>query len=128
VKNWKAILAFVAVFILGTIAGGAFTEAAAAKRLLRVLHGRPALTAEQVTRRLTRQLRLDPGQTEQMLTLVQAAQAQITDARQQCVPRVLAALDDFDAKARVILRPNQAEQFDKLVAERKARWANYKGD
>jgi len=127
-KNWKAILAFVVVFILGMIAGGALTGVAAARRLHRVLHGRPAFTAEQVTRRLTRQLRLDPGQRDQILRLVQAAQVQITDARQQCVPHVLAALDDFDAKARVLLRPDQVEKFDKLVAERKAKWANYKSD
>jgi Spy/CpxP family protein refolding chaperone len=127
-KNWKAILGVAVVFLLGMTAGAFLTGAAAARRLHRVLHGQPAFTAQQVTRRLTRQLRLDPTQRDQMLTLVQAAQVQITDARQQCVPHVLAALDDFDAKARLVLRPDQAEKFDKLVADRKAKWANYKGD
>ena len=127
-KNWKAILALVVVFILGMIAGGSLMSASAAKRLQRVLHGQTAYTAQEVTSRLSRKLHLDPSQRAQMLTLVRAAQAHITDARKQCVPQVLAALDDFDAKARILLRPNQVEKFDKLVAERKARWANYKGD
>jgi uncharacterized protein YneF (UPF0154 family) len=127
-KNWKAILGVVAVFLLGVTAGAFLTGAAAAKRLQRVLHGQTAFTAEQITRRLTHQLRLDPTQREQVLVLVQGAQAQITDARSQCLPRILGALDDFDAKARVVLRPDQLEKFDKLVADRKARWANYKSD
>ncbi len=127
-KNWKAILGVVIVFVLGMTAGAFLTGAAGAKRLQRVLHGQTAFTAEEITRRLSRQLRLDAAQREQMLPLVQAAQAQITDARSQCQPRVLAALDDFDAKARVMLRADQLEKFDKLVAERKAKWANYKSD
>jgi hypothetical protein len=127
-KNWKAILALVAVFILGMIAGGSLVSASTAKRLHRLMRGQTAFTAQEVTGRLSRQLRLDPSQRAQMLTLVRAAQAQITDARKQCVPQVLAALDDFDAKARVVLRPDQMEKFDKLVADRKARWANYKSD
>ncbi len=123
-KNWKAILALVAVFALGMIAGGSLMTASTAKRLHRLMRGQTAFTAQEVTRRLTRQLRLDSGQRDQMLTLVEAAQVQITNARKQCVPQVLAALDDFDAKARPILRPDQVERFDKLVADRKARWAN----
>jgi hypothetical protein len=121
-KNWKAILALVAVFILGMIAGGSLVSASTAKRLHRLMRGQTAFTAQEVTGRLSRQLRLDPSQRAQMLTLVRA------DARKQCVPQVLAALDDFDAKARVVLRPDQMEKFDKLVADRKARWANYKSD
>jgi hypothetical protein len=127
-KNWKAILGVVVVFLLGMTAGWFLTRAAAAKRLHRVLHGQTAFTAEEITRRLSRQLRLDAAQREQMLPLVQAAQTQIRDARTQCQPKVLAALDDFDAKARVVLRPEQLEKFDKLVADRKAKWANYKSD
>ncbi len=127
-KNWKAILAMVVVFLLGVLTGGLCTRTIAVRRLQRVLHGNTVFTAEQITHRLTRQLRLDPTQRDQMLTLVEAAQVQITDARKECLPKVQAALDDFDAKARPILRPDQFEKFDKLVAERKARWANYKSD
>jgi len=127
-KNWKAILGVVVVFLLGMTAGAFLTDAAAAKRLHRVLHGQTAFTAEEITRRLSRQLLLDAAQRQQMLGLVQAAQVQITDARRQCQPRVLTALDNFDAKARVVLRPDQLERFDKLVADRKAKWANYKSD
>jgi hypothetical protein len=127
-KNWKAILGVVVVFLLGMTAGAFLTGTAAAKRLHRVLHGQTAFTAEEITRRLSRQLRLDAAQRQQMLPLIQGAQAQITDARKQCLPTVLAALDDFDAKARVVLRADQLEKFDKLVADRKAKWANYKSD
>ena len=127
-KNWKAILGVVIVFALGMTAGAFLTGAVAARRLHRVLHGQTAFTAQEITRRLSWRLRLDAAQREQMLPLVQAAQAQITDARSQCQPKVLAALDDFDVKARVVLRPDQLEKFDKLIADRKAKWANYKSD
>lgn len=126
-KNWKAILGVVVVFLLGMTTGAFLMRDAAARRLQRVLHGQTAFTAE-ITRWWSRQLRLDAAQREQVLTLVQAAHVQITDARSQCQPKVLAALDDFYAKARVVLRPDQLERFDKLVADRKAKWANYKSD
>jgi periplasmic protein CpxP/Spy len=127
-KNWKAILGVVVVFLLGMTAGAFLADAAAAKRLHRVLHGQTAFTAEEIARWWSRQLSLDAAQREQVLTLVQAAHVQITDARTQCQPKVLAAMDDFYVKARVVLRPDQLEKFDKLVADRKAKWANYKSD
>ncbi|HTS19061.1 MAG TPA: hypothetical protein VMP11_15915 [Verrucomicrobiae bacterium] len=127
-KNWKAILALLIVFILGMIAGGFVVGASATRRLHRLMRGQTAFTAQEVTGRLSRQLRLDATQRDQMLALVQAAQVEITGARKQCMPQVLKALDDFDAKARVILRPEQAERFDKLVADRRAKWANDKSD
>lgn len=127
-KNWKAILGVIVVFLLGMAAGVFGTRAVAVKRLQRVLHGQTVFTAEEITRRLSWQLHLDAAQRQQILALVQAAQVQITDARSQCQPKILAALDDFDVKARPILRPDQVEKFDKLVAERKAKWANYKSD
>ena len=98
-KIWKTILALVAVFVLGMIAGGFVVGASGARRLHRVMHGQTVFTAEEVTRRLSRQLHLDQAQRDQILPLVEAAQAQITDARKQCVPHVLSAIDDFDAKA-----------------------------
>ncbi|MGD0059965.1 MAG: hypothetical protein ABSD58_11155 [Verrucomicrobiia bacterium] len=127
-KNWKAILGVVVVFLLGMTTGAFLMRTAAARRLQRVLHGQTAFTAEEITGWWSRQLRLDAAQREQVLTLVQAAHVQITDARTQCQPKVLAALDDFYVKARVVLRPDQLEKFDKLVADRKAKWANYKSD
>jgi hypothetical protein len=127
-KNWKAILGVVVVFLLGMTTGAFLMRTVAARRLQRVLHGQTAFTAEEITGWWSRQLRLDAAQREQVLTLVQAAHVQITDARTQCQPKVLAALDDFYVKARVVLRPDQLEKFDKLVADRKAKWANYKSD
>jgi len=127
-KNWKAILGVVVVFLLGMTTGAFLTGAAGAKRLQRVLHGQTAFTAEEITRRLSRQLRLDASQREQLLGIVQASQAQITEARTACQPKVRAALDDFYTKARVIMRPDQLERYDKVVADHKAKWANYKSD
>ncbi|HVM60591.1 MAG TPA: hypothetical protein VMV72_06955 [Verrucomicrobiae bacterium] len=127
-KNWKAILALVLVFVLGMVAGGSFVSARATKRLHRLMRGQTAFTAKEVTWLLSRRLHLDRAQRNQILPLVEAAQVQITDARKQCVPQVLKAFDDFDAKARVLLRPDQAEKLDQLTADRKARWANDKGN
>ena len=46
--------------------------------------------------------------------------------RKQIQPLIEDLLSRSEAKVRVLLRPDQQEKFDKLVAERKARWAQSK--
>jgi hypothetical protein len=47
--------------------------------------------------------------------------------RKQIQPQVEDLLTRSEAKVRVLLRPDQQEKFDKLIAERKAQWAQSNG-
>ena len=122
-KTWKAILGVVLVFLLGAVAGGLVVGARAAKRLHRVLHGGTAFTAQEIVRPLAWHLGLDASQREQVLKIVEVSQAKIVDARKQCQPQIHAAVDESIAETRAVLRPDQAEKFDKMVAERRAKWS-----
>ena len=120
-KNWKAILGVIAVFLLGMIAGSLITFGVI-RQMFQLGHG-PQARTDFIVRKLSWELRLDAPQREQLRGIVQEGQQEMKPVRQQMHPQVEAILDRADARIRAILRPNQVEKFDKLVAERKAKWA-----
>ena len=119
-KNWKAILSVIAVFLLGTLAGSLITFGVL--RQLFPLGRGPQAKADFIVRKLSWELWLDAPQREQLRAIVQDGQQEMKPVRQQMHPQVEAILDVADMRIRAILRPNQVEKFDKLVAERKAKW------
>lgn len=120
-KNWKAIIGVIAVFVLGGFAGGFTTIAVVRHRLVRG-HG-SQMRADFIVRWLSWELRLDHDQREQLRGIVNEGQTQMRAVRKQIQPQIEEVLGQSEAKVRAILRPDQQEKFNKLVAERKARWA-----
>ena len=120
-KNWKAIVGVITVFLLGLIAGSLLTFGAI-RQMFQLGHG-PQARTDFIVRKLSWELWLDAQQREQLRGIVQEGQQEMTAVRQQMHPQVEAILNRADAKVRAILRPNQVEKFDKLVAERKAKWS-----
>jgi len=121
-KNWKAVVGIIAVFLLGVIGGGLVTLGVIRHR---VPFGRgPQAMTNFIVRRLSWDLRLDAQQREHLRGIVQESQQEMKAVRQQVRPQVETILDRADTRIRAILRPNQVERFDKLVAERKAKWAD----
>jgi uncharacterized protein YneF (UPF0154 family) len=125
-KNWKAILGVVLVFLLGSAAGGLVTMRCMKKRIERVVHGEPMFTADEVVRHMSRRLRLDAAQRDQIRAIVVDTQAQMSAVRKQCQPQVRAVIDEAIAKTRPILRPDQLEKFDKFIAERRRAWQDHR--
>jgi|SRR5579862_831754 len=120
-KNWKAILGVIAIFILGGLAGSITTIGLVRHRLVSG-HG-PQMMADLIVRRLSWELRLDRDQRAQLRTIVTEGQEELRAIRKQIQPQVEEQLTRAEGKVRAILRPDQQEKFDKLIAERKARWA-----
>jgi hypothetical protein len=85
-------------------------------------HGTEAI-ANVIVRRLSWELRLDRVQREQLRAIVRDRQQEIKAVRRQVQPQIEDILSRSEAEVRAILRPRQQEKFDKLVAERKAKWA-----
>jgi hypothetical protein len=123
-KNWKAIVGVFAVFVLGALAGSITTIGIVRHRLV---HGHGSqMMADFIVRRLSWELRLDRDQRDQLRAIVHDSQQEIKAARRQIQPQIEDILNRSDVKVRATLRPDQQEKFDKLVAERKARWAQSK--
>jgi Spy/CpxP family protein refolding chaperone len=121
-KNWKAIVGVIAVFVLGTLAGSFMTVGIIRHRFH---HGQAGQAmADHIVRKLSWDLRLDATQREQLRAIVNDGRKEMHALR----PQIESILTRSEAKVRAILRPDQQEKFDKLVAERKARWAQSKDD
>ncbi len=124
-KNWKAIVGVIAIFILGGVAGSITTIGLVRHRLV---HGHGSqMLADLIVRRLSWELRLDRAQREQLRVIVAEGQGEMKAIRKQIQPQVEDLLGRSEAKLRVLLRPDQQEKFDKLIAERKAQWAESNG-
>jgi hypothetical protein len=125
-KSWKAIVGVIAIFILGGLAGS-FTTIAIVRH--RLVHGHGSqMMADLTVRRLSWELRLDRDQRAQLRVIVSEGQQEMKPVRRQIQPQIEDILTRSEAKVRALLRPGQQEKFDKLVAERKARWAQSKDD
>jgi hypothetical protein len=121
-KNWKAIVGVIAIFVLGGLAGSITTIGVVRHRLV---HGHGGqMMANLIVRRLSWELRLDREQRSQLRVIVAEGQTEMKGIRKQIQPQVEDLLGRSEAKLRVLLRPDQQEKFDKLIAERKARWAS----
>jgi len=120
-KNWKAIVGVIAIFVLGGLAGSITTIGVVRHRLV---HGHGSqMMANLIVRRLSWELRLDRDQRSQLRVIVAEGQTEMKAVHKQIQPQVEDVLTRSEAKLRVLLRPDQQEKFDKLIAERKARWA-----
>lgn len=113
-KSWKSIVGITAVFLLGILAGGLLTAG--------IIRHRFRHRGDVIVRQLSWRLRLDESQRDQLRLIVADAEQQIRVLRQQIQPQVDTVLTQAEAKVRLILTPDQVEKFDKIVAERQAKW------
>ena len=123
-KHWKTILGITGIFILGMMAGSLLTIKTGRRFIERGPEGR----LQVIERRLTRRLDLDDAQREQLRKIVRNARQEFKTARENTQPQVRTILDKSENQVRAILRPGQLEKFDKLMAERKAKWQQQAGE
>lgn len=121
-KNGKTILGILLVFILGAAAGALVTHIVYKSRMESLVSGSPGARQEMLVKRLTHKLDLDDRQRDQVRAIVRATEAEIKGVRRQFRPQIEAILEKSQARIREILRPEQQEQFEKIIAKRKTRW------
>jgi len=119
-KNGKAIAGVLLVFMLGAICGGVVTHMLNRSRMDAVVGRGPEAREELLVKRLTRQLDLDSRQLEQIRPIVHDTHASIRQVRQQWRPQVEGLLDESQRRISAILRPDQREKFERIIADRKA--------
>lgn len=123
-KNIKAVLGVLLIFILGAASGIVATRMIYHSRLDAAMGGGQKAHEEMVVKRLTRKLDLNDQQREQVRSIVHETQGEIKLVRKQSQPQIETILAKSQAKINRLLTPEQQEKFARVIAERKARRAN----
>jgi uncharacterized membrane protein YeaQ/YmgE (transglycosylase-associated protein family) len=120
-KKWKIIVSVILVFLLGALAGALVIHKVDQHRIAGIIRGEPGAVGELIVQRLNHKLRLDPQQVEKVRVIVYETHDEIRNVRKQFRPQIQEILDRSRNRVRAILRPDQLEEYEKIVAERKAR-------
>lgn len=123
-KNLKAVLGILLIFILGAASGIVATRMIYHSRMEAGIGGGQKAHEEMVVKRLTRKLDLNDQQREQVRSIVHETQGEIKLVRKQSQPQIEAVLAKGQAKINLILTPVQQEKFARVIAERKTRRAS----
>jgi hypothetical protein len=118
-KKWKTIVSIVLVFLLGALAGGLVTYEINLQKVERVVRGEPRSTREFIVQRLDRELQLDAAQREQLRAIVEETHLEMKAVRKQFRPQIEEILIRSQDKVRALLRPDQREKYEKIIAERR---------
>ena len=119
-KNLKAIAGILLVFILGAVSGSVVTYVVLQSHIEAFMHGDPAAREEHIVKQLSRELKLDSGQQEQVRGIIHETHTAIREMRGQMRPRIEALLEQGQIRISAVLRPEQREKFARIMAERKA--------
>ena len=118
-KKWKTILSVLLVFLLGGLAGALGTYKICQQKIENIMKDEPRTRSEFIVQRLSRELHLDSSQLEQLRTIVGETHTEIKNARKQIRPQMEEILARAQDRVRATLRPDQLENYEKIVAERK---------
>jgi hypothetical protein len=120
-KQWKAIASVILVFLLGAMTGALVTHTIYRQKMENIIKDEPRTIREVIVQRLDRKLSLDPAQLEQVRAIVRETHSEMKNVRKQIRPQIDEILTRSQAKVRAILRPDQFEKYEKILAERKKR-------
>ena len=120
-KKWKVIVSVVFVFLLGALAGALVSHKIDQHRIAGIIRGEPRAVGELIVQRLNHKLNLDPDQVEKLRAIVYETRDEIKNVHKQFRPQIREILERSQNKVRAILRPDQLEEYEKIVAERKMR-------
>lgn len=118
-KKWKSIVSVVVVFLLGALAGALVTHTLYQRKFDDVIRGEPRTMREFVVRRLSHELHLDPSQVEQLRAIIRETHAEMRNVRRQFRPQTEEILARSQDRVRALLRPDQLEKYERIIAERK---------
>lgn len=125
-KNVKAIIGIILIFTLGVAGGALGTHIFYKSRIEALMNGGSGAREEFIVKRLSRNLDLDSQQSEEVMAIMHETYSEMRLIRKQSRPQIEAVMEKGQDLIKKILRPEQREKFEKIIAERKARWN--KGD
>lgn len=120
-KNIKAISGVLLIFVLGVASGVLGTHIFYKSRIEALTCGESKGREDHILRRLGRDLNLDDQQLDRVKTILHETRAEMKVVRKQYRPQIEAVLEKGHDRIRKILRQDQQEIFEKIIAERRAR-------
>jgi hypothetical protein len=123
-KNFKAIAGILLVFLLGAAGGALVTHMIHEARLERFISGGHRMREDVIVERLTKKLDLDSRQQGEVGAIIHETHDSIRQVRSRVHPQIEALLTAGQDRIKTVLRPDQREKFDKIIAERKQREAS----
>jgi hypothetical protein len=118
-KNFKAIAGILLVFLLGAAGGALVTHMIHEARFEHFISGGHRMREDVIVERLTKKLDLDGRQQEQVRAIMHETHDDIRQARSRIRPQIEALLTAGQDRIKAVLRPDQREKFDRIIAERK---------
>jgi Spy/CpxP family protein refolding chaperone len=122
-KNTKAIIGILLIFVLGIACGALLMHMSCESRMNAFVSGKPGMREDVLLMRLSQKLDLDEQQRVAVREIIRGTQAEMKEIRKQFRPQIMQTLEKSRAEVRKILRPDQQKKYDQYLAERKARWA-----
>lgn len=120
-KNSRAIIGVLLVFILGILCGFLVTHLLYKYRIESILTGRAQTREEVIVNRLDRKLGLDERQEGQIRTIIHETHEEIKALRNQLRPQTEAVIEKAQTNISMILTPEQRKKYEQIIAERKER-------
>ena len=123
-KQWKTIISVILIFGLGALSGTIVTYKVYRQQMENIIRDEPKAMRELMVQRLNSKLHLDADQLEQIRAIAKETHAEMKSVRKKIRPEIEEVLSRSQAKIRAILRPDQLEKYDQILAERRKRHEN----
>ena len=118
-RKWKVIVSVLIVFLLGALAGALGTHKICQQKIENIMKDEPRTRSEFIVQRLNHKLHLDSSQLDQLRIIIKETHTEIKNVRKQIRPQMEEILARAQDRVRATLRPDQLENYEKIVAERK---------
>lgn len=117
----RAVTLALVIFVSGAVAGGAIALTAV-RHSTQSAFREPELVPARLAARMSRRLRLDPAQEAAVAGIIAERQAAWLEIRRSARPRVDAEIERLRREVAAVLRPRQAEQWDRWFERGRRRW------
>ena len=118
-KKSRPIFGVVLVFFLGIMCGSLATHLLYKYRMESIISGKGETREEVLVTRLSRELKLDDRQEEQVRSIIHETHEAIKGLRSQIRPQTVAVIEKAQARINAILTPEQRVKYVQMIAKRK---------
>ena len=125
-KRWKAIIGVLLVFALGAFSGAIVSHGVCRHKVDALVYGGHGARRAAIVESMSCRLKLDRDQRAKLELIMADTHREIREARRQIQPDIDQILARTEIKVHEILRPDQVDEFNKFIAEKKARDLGYR--
>ncbi len=120
-RRWVTVLLVLAIFGAGFVAGAGTTVVAIVRRLQQMVHD-PRGEPGRIAARLRKRLKLDDGQTVQVLAILTEQQERFLAIRREVQPRLAGELERAYRRIAEVLDARQKAKWDRLFHDLRRKW------